>query len=168
MKTLRHSILILLAVLYIIACNSDKTNETVAAFPAVWLEELTISQLQQGYREGKYTVRQVVADYLARIEAIDNKGPELNSVICANPEAIQIAEEIDKAVAEGKTMGPLFGVPVLLKDNIDTHDKMPNTAGSRALMNSYPAKDSPVAAKLREAGAVIIGKANLSEWANFR
>jgi amidase len=168
MRTLRHSILILLAVLFLISCNSDKSNEPATSFPAAWLEELTISQLQKGYREGKYTVRQVVADYLARIEAIDNKGPELNSIIYVNPEAVQIAEELDKALAEGRSMGPLFGVPVLLKDNIDTHDKMPNTGGSRALMNSYPAKDSPVAAKLREAGAVILGKANLSEWANFR
>jgi amidase len=168
MKLFKQLFRVLIAVLFLISCNSDKSNKPVTSFPATWLEELTISQLQQGYRDGKYTVRQVVADYLARIEAIDNTGPGLNSIIYVNPEAIQIAEELDKELAEGKSRGPLYGVPVLLKDNIDTHDKMPNTGGSRALMHSYPAKDSPVAAKLREAGAVIIGKTNLSEWANFR
>jgi amidase len=151
-----------------IACNSDTGTVKESAFPAAYLEEMTITRLQEGYKEGKYTVRQVVADYLSRIEAIDNKGPELNSIIYVNPEAVQIAEELDKELAQGKSRGPLHGVPVLLKDNIDTHDHMPNTGGSRALMNSYPSKDSPVAAKLREAGAVIIGKTNLSEWANFR
>lgn len=168
MKLPKQLIRILLAVLFLISCNSDNNIKPAAAIPATWLEEMTISQLQQGYRDGKYTIRQVVADYLIRIEAIDNTGPELNSIIYVNPEAIQIAEELDKELAEGKSRGPLHGVPVLLKDNIDTHDKMANTGGSRALMKSYPPKDSQVAAKLRAAGAVIIGKANLSEWANFR
>jgi amidase len=168
MKHFKQLIRLLISVLFLISCNSDTSDKTKTAFPGVWLEELTISQLQQGYREGKYTVRQVVADYLTRIEAIDYKGPELNSIIYVNPEAIQIAEALDKELAEGKIRGPLHGVPILLKDNIDTKDRMPNTGGSRALMHSYPAKDSPVAAKLRAAGAVIIGKANLSEWANFR
>jgi amidase len=85
-----------------------------------------------------------------------------------NPDAVQIADTLDKELVQGKIRGPLHGIPVVLKDNIDTHDKMPTTAGSRALMNSFPLKDSYVASKLREAGAVILGKANLSEWANFR
>ena len=133
-----------------------------------WIEEMTISQLQQGYKEGRYTIANVVKVYLDRINEIDKNGPKLNSVIQVNPDALQIAEELDKELADGKSRGPLHGIPVILKDNIDTHDRMPNTAGSTALRNSYPKEDSFVARKLREAGAVIIAKSNLSEWANFR
>jgi len=133
-----------------------------------WLEEMTISGLQQGYKDGKFSVAEVVSAYLARIEEIDKNGPSLNSIIVVNPDAMEIAEELDKEFAEGKMRGPLFGIPVVIKDNIDTHDKMPNTAGATVLRNSFPKADSPVAGKLREAGAVIIAKSNLSEWANFR
>ena len=133
-----------------------------------WIEELTIRQLQEGYRKHRYTVKEVVKAYLDRITAIDKNGPALNSIIAVNPDALKIAEEIDKAISSGKPMGPLFGVPVVLKDNIDTHDQMPTTAGATALRNSFPPEDSFVAKKLREAGAVIIAKSNLSEWANFR
>jgi len=130
--------------------------------------EQDISQIQQAYKDGSLAVKEVVQAYLDRIEEIDQNGPALHSVIVVNPDAIQIAEALDKELKEGKQIGPMFGIPVLLKDNIDTHDKMPTTAGSRALMNSYPLQDSDVAKKLREAGAVILGKTNLSEWANFR
>jgi len=130
--------------------------------------EYDINQLQHCYKEGIYTIKEVVQAYLERIDRIDKHGPKLNSVIVLNPDAIQIAEELDKELKEGKIRGPLHGIPVILKDNIDTHDKMPTTAGSRALMNSYPLNDSYVTKKLRDAGAVILGKANLSEWANFR
>jgi amidase len=157
-----------LAVSLLVSCNGDRVGISSSAFPSAWLEEITIAELQQGYIDGKYTVEKVVSDYIARIEAIDRNGPGLNSVIIINPDALTIAGELDRSIAEGRSMGPLFGVPVILKDNIDTHDKMPCTAGSRALSNSYPARDSHIAAKLREAGAVIIAKANLSEWANFR
>lgn len=133
-----------------------------------WLEEITIRELQKGYTEGKYTVSEIVTLYLERINQIDRSGPSLNSIIIINPDAIRIAEDLDMKLAEGKMAGPLFGIPVVLKDNIDTHDKMPNTAGATVLRNSFPGADSPVARKLREAGAVIIAKANLSEWANFR
>ena len=129
---------------------------------------MTIAQLQKGYKEGKYTVKDVVKVYMDRINEIDKNGPKLNSIIEINPDALNIAEEIDKEIAAGKPAGPLFGVPVILKDNIDTHDKMPATAGATALRNSFPKSDSYVARKLREAGAVIIAKSNLSEWANFR
>jgi len=132
------------------------------------LLEQDISFIQQAYREGSLTVKEVTQAYLDRIAEIDQNGPKLNSVIEINPDAIQIAEELDKKLKAGKNIVPMFGIPVLLKDNIDTHDKMPTTAGSRALMQSYPLKDSDVAKKLREAGAVILGKTNLSEWANFR
>jgi amidase len=130
--------------------------------------EKDISEIQQGYKNGSYTIKDVVMSYLERIEQIDKNGPMLNSIIQLNPDAVQIADTLDKELVQGKIRGPLHGIPVVLKDNIDTHDKMPTTAGSRALMNSFPLKDSYVASKLREAGAVIPGKANLSEWANFR
>jgi amidase len=130
--------------------------------------ESDIATIQQGYADGSLTVTQVVQAFLDRIEAIDRKGPALNSIICVNPDAMAIAKALDQVLSEGGVRGPLFGIPVLLKDNIDTHDNMPTTAGSRALATSYPLQDSWVAAKLREAGAVIIGKTNLSEWANFR
>ena len=130
--------------------------------------EQDIAQIQQGYKEGNYTIKDVVQAYLDRIEAIDNNGPTLNSVIQVNPDAIQIAEALDKEMKDGKVRSPMHGIPILLKDNIDTHDKMPTTAGSRALASSYPLQDSYITKQLRAAGAIIIGKANLSEWANFR
>ncbi len=133
-----------------------------------WIEEMTIPVLQQGYRDGKFTVTEIVSTYLDRIIELDREGPQLNSIIEINPDAMQIAEELDIELASGSKTGPLFGVPVILKDNIDTHDRMPTTAGATALSNSFPKADSYVARKLREAGAVIIAKSNLSEWANFR
>lgn len=159
----------LLAVLIIAGCRIDKNPVSVTAESEnKWLEEMTISGLQQGYKKGKYTIKEIVSAYLERIDAIDSKGPALNSVITLNPDAIHIAEELDAEMAEGKIRGPMHGVPVILKDNIDTHDRMPTTAGATALDNSIAPEDSWVAMKLREAGAVIIAKANLSEWANFR
>lgn len=131
-------------------------------------EEFDIVQLQSGYADGEYSIQDVVQSYLDRINAIDKNGPQLNSIIQVNPDAIDIAKELDNELKNRKLRGPLHGVPIVLKDNIDTHDKMETTAGSRALMGSHPLQDSFVARKLREAGAVIIGKANLSEWANFR
>ena len=130
--------------------------------------EKDIEYLRNGYKNGDFTIVDVTRAYLKRIDKIDKNGPKINSVITVNPDAIKIAEQLDREMKEGKIRGPLHGIPVLLKDNIDTHDKMPTTAGSRALMNSYPLQDSYIAKKLREAGAVILGKTNLSEWANFR
>lgn len=130
--------------------------------------EWEIEDFEQAYASGKLTIEQVVSDYLNRIEELDHSGPEIASVLEVNPDAISIAKELDQLLKEGKRKGPLHGIPVLLKDNIDTHDQMHTTAGSRALAGSQPLQDSFVAQKLREAGAVILGKANLSEWANFR
>src|SRR5690606_10380836 len=130
--------------------------------------ESEISQLQKGFQDGTFTVKDVVQAYLERIEEIDHSGPTLKSIITINPDAIAIAETMDSLIGIGAAKGALFGIPVVLKDNIDTHDKMPTTAGSRAMVESFPLRDSDVAKKLRAAGAVIIGKANLSEWANFR
>jgi amidase len=170
MKTnlLRFLLLFSTVTLILLTCKSPDNNKVQEVPDNKWIEELTIVQLQQGYKEGKFTVIEVVKTYLDRIIELDKGGPELNSIIEINPDALQIAEELDKELAAGKSRGPLHGVPVILKDNIDTHDSMPTTAGATALIRSFPKTDSYVAKKLREAGAVIIGKSNLSEWANFR
>ena len=131
------------------------------------LEEISIAELQEGYKAGKFTVVEITQGYLDRIEEIDKNGPALKSVIQVNPDVLEIAARLDEELKQGKSRGPMHGIPVLLKDNIDTRDKMPTTAGSLMLKNSFPLKDSWVAARLREAGAVILGKTNLSEWANF-
>jgi amidase len=132
------------------------------------LEELTISELQDGMKSGKFTARSLVRKYLDRIDEIDRHGPALNSVIEVNPDAVAIAEALDRERKEKGARGPLHGIPILIKDNIDTADRMMTTAGSLALVGSRPAQDAFVARKLREAGVVILGKTNLSEWANFR
>jgi len=136
--------------------------------PAFFLSEINIAALHDGYKNGKFTITEVVQAYLNRIDAIDKNGPQLNSVIQLNPEALDIAAGLDQELREGHLRGPLHGIPVLIKDNIDTRDQMPTTAGSRALAQSFPLKDSYIVQKLRQAGAVILGKTNLSEWANFR
>ncbi|HMJ88259.1 MAG TPA: amidase [Candidatus Acidoferrum sp.] len=134
----------------------------------VQLEEATISQLQAAMQSGRESAESLARKYLARIEQLDRNGPKLNSVIELNPDALVIARDLDRERKEKAARGPLHGIPVLLKDNIDTHDKMMTTAGSLALLGSHPLQDATVTRKLREAGAVILGKTNLSEWANFR
>jgi amidase len=136
--------------------------------PGFELEELTIADLQKAMTSGRFSVRSLTEEYLARIEQIDRHGPAVNSVIELNPDALAIAEALDNERKGKGARGPLHGIPVLIKDNIDTADRMQTTAGSLALMGSRPARDSFVAKKLREAGAVILGKTNLSEWANIR
>ena len=131
------------------------------------LEEITIPELQQAYDDGNATIADVTQAYLQRIDAIDQNGPSLNSVIYINPKAMERARELDRELQEGNKRGPLHGVPVILKDNIDTGD-MPTTAGARPMEGSIPDNDAFITRKLREAGAIILGKANLSEWANFR
>jgi amidase len=164
---LTKSLFVLLSIILLPACNRSGVKQP-AEDAAFMFEEFTITQLQQGYANGDFTVTEVVQAYLDRIAAIDEAGPMLNAVIQVNPDAMAIAAQLDTELKEGKSRGPMHGVPVLLKDNIDTHDQMETTAGSRALSGSHPLQDSYIAMKLREAGAVIIGKANLSEWANFR
>lgn len=132
------------------------------------LDEITISELQDGMKSGKFTARSLVEKYTARINEIDKQGPAVNAVIELNPEAEAIADAMDQERTAKGPRGPLHGIPVLIKDNIDTADRMMTTAGSLALVGSKPPKDSFVAAKLRAAGAVILGKTNLSEWANIR
>jgi len=161
-------ILILSFLLALFACKPENREFHRTDFNDFRFLEKGIEQITEGYNNGSYTIKELTEAYLDRIEEVDKNGPRINSVIFINPEAIRIAEELDREMKAGKIRGPMHGIPVILKDNIDTHDKMPSTGGSRALMNSYPLKDSHVARQLREAGAVIIGKANLSEWANFR
>src|SRR5580692_1853210 len=132
------------------------------------LDEVTIPQLQDGMKSGKYTAQSLVEKYLARIDEIDKRGPAVNAIIELNPDALAIAEALDQERNAKGARGPLHGIPVLIKDNIDTADRMMTTAGSLALVGSKPPKDSFVAQRLRAAGAVILGKTNLSEWANIR
>jgi amidase len=132
------------------------------------LDEARINDLQTGMASGKYTAQSLTQKYLDRITEIDKNGPGINSVIETNPEALAIAAALDNERKTGRVRGQLHGIPVLIKDNIDTHDRMMTTAGSLALAGSIPLQDSSVVKKLRNAGAVIIGKTNLSEWANFR
>ncbi len=132
------------------------------------LEEVTLQELQAWLAEGRVTSRQLVEQYLARIAALDSAGPAIRSVIEVNPEALDIARALDVERAASGPRGPLHGIPILLKDNIDTADAMHTTAGSLALLDSRPARDAFVAARLRAAGAILLGKANMSEWANFR
>jgi amidase len=132
------------------------------------LEEITIAELQRGMESGKFTARSITERYLARIARLDRQGPTLRSILETNPDALSIADALDRERRAKGPRGPLHGIPVLLKDNIGTADHMNTTAGSLALSGSIPPQDSFVAQKLRAAGAVLIGKANLSEWANIR
>jgi amidase len=132
------------------------------------LEEATIDQLQAGMAAGRYTARQISEGYLTRIEAIDRSGPTLRSIIEANPDALATADALDRERREKGPRGPLHGIPIVLKDNIDTADRMMTTAGSLALVGPAPDRDAFLVERLRAAGAVILAKANMSEWANFR
>ena len=138
------------------------------AIPPFALQEATLADLERGLESGKYTAHALCESYLARIDDLDRRGPTLRSIIDINPDALRSADELD---AERKTRGPrgpLHGIPILIKDNIATADRMATTAGSFALVGAKPPADAAVAARLRAAGAVLLGKANLSEWANFR
>ena len=132
------------------------------------LEEATLADLQAGMSSGRMTARSITEQYIARIEEIDRKGPTLRHVLEVNPDALAIADSLDRERKSGRMRGPLHGIPILLKDNVDTADRMTTTAGSLALEGSIPLQDAFIAAKLRAAGAVLLGKTNLSEWANFR
>jgi amidase len=138
---------------------------TVAPFA---LEEATIADLQAGMAAGRMTARSITQQYLDRIAALDRKGPTLRHVLETNPDALALADSLDRERKAGKVRGPVHGIPILLKDNIDTADRMTTTAGSLALAGSIPLQDAFIAAKLRAAGAILLGKTNLSEWANFR
>ena len=148
--------------------NLPAAREGKSSSSSFELDEMTVTQLQEGMVSGHFTSHSITEKYLARIEAIDKHGPALNSVIEINPDALAISKGLDKERKQKRLRGPLHGIPVLIKDNINTSDRMMTTAGSLALVGSKPPKDAMVAQKLREAGAVILGKTNLTEWANIR
>src|SRR4029077_17516789 len=130
--------------------------------------ELTLSDIAAAFSVGRLTSQRLTQTYLDRIDSIDRRGPKLAAVLEINPRALEIAAELDRERQARGPRGPLHGVPVLRKDNIETADRMMTTAGSLALDGWYSPKDAPLVARLRAAGAVILGKTNLSEWANFR
>src|SRR5271166_5606509 len=144
------------------------TRSAAAEIKPFELNEISIAELQEGMKSGKFTARSLVEKYTARIDDVDKRGPAVNAIIELNPDALSIADALDQERKAKGPRGPLHGIPVLIKDNIDTADRMMTTAGSLALVGSKPPKDSFVAQKLRAAGAVILGKTNLSEWANIR
>ena len=151
------------------AISGERSNLVATPVKTFEFDEITVEELQNGMKSGKFTSHSITEKYLQRIEEIDKHGPAINSVIEINPDALAIAKALDRERKDkGTSRGPLHGIPILIKDNIDTGDRMMTTAGSLALLGSTPSQDSFVAKKLREAGAVIIGKTNLSEWANFR
>jgi amidase len=150
------------------ACTSKGGKEVAATTNQLVLDELTLADLQKKMESGELTSKVITEFYLKRIVEIDKHGPAINSVIEINPDAVSIAEQMDKERREKKIRGPLHGVPILIKDNINTGDKMLTTAGSIALEGNHAAKDAFIISQLREAGAVLLGKTNLSEWANFR
>lgn len=132
------------------------------------MKESSINEIQEKMAAGEITARELVQEYLVRIDEIDKNGPKLNAIIEINPDALKIAEKLDQERKNGKIRGPLHGVPVVIKDNIGTADRMMTTAGSLALEGNIAPEDAFIVRKLRKAGAIILGKANLSEWANFR
>jgi amidase len=161
---------LLACILIAMGCAGTPPAPPSAAQPSgsFELEEMTIDAMQQAMASGRLTSKRITQLYLARIDEIDRRGPSLHSVIEVNPDALAIAESLDRERREKGTRGPLHGIPVLIKDNIDTADKMMTTAGSLALEGPAPERDAFIVERLRAAGAVLLGKTNLSEWANFR
>src|ERR1700761_8211097 len=151
-----------------LASPKDEKNDIESKPDDFTLNEVTIDTLQQKMKSKEYTSRAITQMYLKRIEAIDKNGPKLNAVIEVNKDALNMADAMDKERAAGKVRGPLHGIPVLIKDNINTGDNMHTTAGALAIADNYAKQDAFIIHKLRQAGAVILGKTNLSEWANFR
>jgi amidase len=145
--------------------NTAKDRFSIAPFA---LEEATLADLQSAMASGRMTARSITQQYIDRIHSLDRTGPTLRAVLEVNPDALSIADTLDRERKAGKVRGPLHGIPILIKDNIDTADRMTTTAGSYALAGSIALQDATVAAKLRAAGAIVLGKTNLSEWANFR
>jgi amidase len=151
--------------------SSNENNSSIDSSeeaPALDLEEITVTDLQKKMQSGEQSSVSITQAYLARIEKIDRNGPVLNSIIELNPDALKIAAALDSERKQGKIRGPLHGIPILIKDNINSGDQMLTTAGSLALMGNRTKEDAFVLKQLRKAGVVLLGKTNLSEWANFR
>src|SRR2546422_5640889 len=164
---MRMRVLIAAAALSLAASAMGSATAGTSSAPTQF-NEFTISQFQSLMASGQLSSFGLTKYYISRIQDLDREGPSVNSVIELNPDALSMAKAADQARAAGKNLGPLMGIPVLLKANIDTGDKMQTTAGSFALFGAPAVRDSTVAANLRAGGAVILGKTNLSEWANFR
>jgi len=148
--------------------RAESVRAAVPRIPPFELEEMPIAEMQRWMAAGRFTARYLVERYIERIEALDWNGPATRNVLQLNPDALQIADRLDAERRANRVRGPLHGIPVIVKDNIDTADKMMTTAGSYALLGSRPARDAFLVERLQAAGAIILGKANLSEWANFR
>lgn len=161
-------------VLLVASCSRDASStatlkETAPTdYSALVATPATIVQLRADYEASQITAERMVLSYQQQIQAVDKSGPTVNAVLSLNPDARTIARELDDEAKAGKRRSPLHGIPVLIKDNVETRDKMPTTVGSLALKDNFAGRDAFVAAKLRAAGVVVLGKANLSEWANFR
>ncbi len=164
----------ILPVLSLNSCQSPSPtaeptdDQNSAEQPAFALEEMGVAELQKGMEEGTYTAEAITQMYLDRIKAIDEKGPAINAVIELNPDATEIARQLDEERKNGQLRGPLHGIPIMLKDNIDTGDRMQTTAGALAMEGHIAQADAAIVKQLRDSGAIILGKTNLSEWANFR
>jgi amidase len=153
-------------ILFLLIITLTACQQQESSYEQLGLEEITIAGLHEGYENDDFSIIDVTKAYMQRIGDIDKSGPALNSMITVNPGAIDTALKLDEELKNGNRRGPLHGIPVVLKDNVDTKN-MPTTAGARAMEGSVPPDDAFIATKLQEAGAVILGKANLSEWANF-
>jgi amidase len=150
------------------ACTHVPATSAAASPGDFELNEVSLADLASGLQQSKWTSQRLVQLYLARIDAIDRKGPQLGAVLALNPDAAAIAAQLDRERKDNRVRGPLHGIPILVKDNIETRDPTSTTAGSLALADWRAPEDAAVAARLRQAGAIILGKSNLSEWANFR
>jgi amidase len=170
MMTFKSIAVLALASTFLSSCNpapppiDDIIVETQFEFTKSW----TLSELSDAIQAGDVSSEKAVETYLERIELIDKSGPKLQSILTINPDALKDARALDAELVEGNSRGPLHGIPILLKDNIETKDNMPTTAGALALKDNLNGRDAPLVAKLREAGIVVLGKTNLSQWANFR
>lgn len=172
---LKNTAITSLTVPVLVACSTTESPKTQTGDPVAsakyndfQLLEMTIAEMQSSMESGELTSRKITELYLARIEAIDKNGPKINSVAEVNPDALAIADQMDEERKAGRVRGMMHGIPVMIKDNIDTSDRMMTTAGALALTGNYAKQDAFVVKQLREAGAVLLGKTNLSEWANFR
>jgi len=150
-----------------VSVGTCEASVVAGYIPKDWAAK-SLPEIAKALAKGDVTSEALISDYLSRIDAIDNNGPRLQSILTLNPDALAEAKSIDERRADGETLGSLAGVPVLLKDNIETKDNMPTTAGAVALKDNLTGRDSPLAAGLRAQGAIILGKTNLSQWANFR
>ena len=150
------------------AATSPRRAPRAAGHAGFDVEERSVAEWQAALSRGEVTTRQLVERYLQLIESLDATGPKLRAVLETNPDALDIAAALDAERRAGKLRGPLHGIPVLVKDNIDTADRMHTTAGSEALAADRPSRDAFIVARLRAAGAMVLGLSNFSDWANFR